>query len=248
MNSLLRLAVGNISELLIHNFFQAVEALLLLMVWRAVAELSGDRFECEVMDWSLFYGLAEKVAEKIVESGFNPDLIIGLARGGWCLARVLCDFLGVKDLVSLKVEHWGITATPDGQAKLRYPFSIDLTGRRVLVVDDITDTGESMRVSVEYVKSLNPLMIKTAALRHIEGSKFKPDFYGERISWRWVIFPWNFIEDLCNLVSRVIKDAEEPPNSSIIKSKLRENFKIDVEEDVVDKVLEEIKRRKKLKG
>jgi len=208
--------------------------------------LSSDKFECELMDWSLFYTLAKKVAKRIVKSGFNPDIIIGLARGGWCLARVLCDFLGVKDLVSLKVEHWGITATPDGKAKLKYPFNIDLTDKKVLVVDDITDTGESMRVSVDYVKSLNPLEIKTAALRHIEGSKFKPDFYGEKITWRWVIFPWNLIEDLCNLVSRVVKDVENPPASSTIKSRLKENFNIDVKEEVAEEILEEIKRRKRL--
>ena len=159
-----------------------------------------EKFECEVMSWEHFYRLAKEVANKIKSSGYVPDMVIGLARGGWCLARVLCDFIGVKDLVSLKVEHWGITATPDGKAKLKYPFNIDLTGKKVLVVDDITDTGESMRISVDYVKTLNPSEVRTAALRHIEGSKFKPDYYAEKITWRWVIFPWNFVEDLCNLV------------------------------------------------
>ena len=64
------------------------------------------------------------------------------------LSRVLCDYLGVKDLVSLKIEHWGVTATPDGKAQIKYPFDIDLTGKNVLVVDDITDTGESMIIAV----------------------------------------------------------------------------------------------------
>ncbi|MCD6529099.1 phosphoribosyltransferase [Candidatus Bathyarchaeota archaeon] len=199
------------------------------------------------MSWEHFYRLAKEVAEKIKSSGYLPDMIIGLARGGWCLARVLCDFIGVKDLVSLKVEHWGITATPDGKAKLKYPFDIDLTGKKVLVVDDITDTGESMRISVDYVKTLNPKEVKTAALRHIEGSKFKPDYYAEKITWRWVIFPWNFVEDLCNLVEKVQGEVDKPYDTKLLKAKLKEYFKIDVDEENVREILAELDRRKKLK-
>lgn len=205
-------------------------------------------FECEIMSWDYFYKLSKIVAEKIKASGYNPDLIVGLARGGWCLARVLCDFLGVKDLVSLKVEHWGITATPDGKAKLKYPFSMDLTGRKVLVVDDITDTGESMMISVNYVKSLNPREVRTATLRHIEGSKFKPDYYAEDISWRWVIFPWNFIEDLCNLIDQIRSEVKDPKDLAEFKRKLKENFKIDVDEETIEEILRELDRRKILKG
>ena len=133
--------------------------------------MSSDCFECEVMDWNLFYNLAKKVAKKVNKSGFKPDLIIGLARGGWVLARVLCDLVGVKDLLSLKVEHWGVTATPNGKAQLKYPLNIDLTRKKVLVVDDITDTGESLNLAVEHIKSLKSSEIKTATLRHITSSR-----------------------------------------------------------------------------
>jgi len=208
--------------------------------------LSSDKFDCEIMSWEHFYTLAKEVGGRIKASGYKPDIIVGLARGGWCLARVLCDLLGIKDLVSLKVEHWGITATPDGKAKLKYPFNLDLSGKRVLVVDDITDTGESMRISVEYVKTLNPLEVKTATLRHIQGSKFKPDYYAEEITWRWVIFPWNFTEDLCNLVERIKDKVSSPRNAGLLKAKLKENFKIDVDEETIEEILKEIERRKSL--
>lgn len=206
-----------------------------------------EKFECEVMSWEHFYRLAKEVANKIKSSGYVPDMVIGLARGGWCLARVLCDFIGVKDLVSLKVEHWGITATPDGKAKLKYPFNIDLTGKKVLVVDDITDTGESMRISVDYVKTLNPSEVRTAALRHIEGSKFKPDYYAEKITWRWVIFPWNFVEDLCNLVEKVQSEVDKPSDTKLLKAKLKEYFKVDVDEETVREILAELDRRRNLR-
>ncbi len=205
--------------------------------------MSEDSFECEVMDWSLFYVLSKNVAQKVVTSGFKPDIIIGLARGGWVLARVLCDLVGVKDLVSLKVEHWGVTATPDGKAKLKYTFNIDLTGKRVLVVDDITDTGESMRIAVDYVQSLKPYAIKTVTLRHISGSKFVPDYFAEEIAWRWVIFPWNFIEDMSNIVPKILRSVGSDVDVIQIKRKLKQLYKIDISEEKIEEILRILKCR-----
>lgn len=202
--------------------------------------MPSDKFNCEVMDWELFYRLSKTVSKKIRDSNYTPDLIVGLARGGWVLARVLCDLLGVKDLVSLKVEHWGMTATPDGKAKLKYPFQIDLTGKRILVVDDITDTGESMMLAVEHVRTMNPSDVRTATLRHINGSKFTPDYFGDEITWRWVIFPWNYVEDMCNILPRVIKKCK---NLREIKEALKEDFKIVVEEEKIIEILNELKYR-----
>jgi hypoxanthine phosphoribosyltransferase len=204
--------------------------------------VSSDKFECEVMNWELFYSLSREVAIKIVESGYEPDFVVGLARGGWVLSRVLCDFLGVKDLVSLKVEHWGITATPNGKAQIKYPFEINLTGRLVLVVDDITDTGESMRVATEYVKTLNPKEIRTAALRHITGSGVVPDYFGDEISWRWVIFPWNYVEDMCNILPKVLALGGSLAD---MKVRLKENYNIDIDEREIKKLLRELERRSK---
>ena len=204
--------------------------------------MSDAGFDCELMSWELFDKLSEIVAEKIKISGFQPDFIIGIARGGWVLSRVLCDYLGVKDLISLKVEHWGITATPNGKAQIKYPFTIDLSEKKVLVVDDITDTGESMIIAINYTKEMNPAEIKTATLRHIKGSKFIPDFFGDEITWRWVVFPWNFVEDICNIIPKVLGSGVEVNN---IKKQLKTNFKIELTENQILDILNEIERRSK---
>ena len=209
--------------------------------------MDSESFECQLMDWNYFYKLAREVANKINSSGYKPDIIVGLARGGWVLARILCDFVGIKDLVSLKVEHWGVTATPDGTAKLKHPLNVDLTGKKVLVVDDITDTGESMRVTVEYLKSLNPSEIRTASLQHLTCAKFKADYVGEVLPWRWVIFPWNFTEDMCTLIPKACKclnvDLDGDVDVTKIKDELKRLYTIDVTEEIVADMLKEIKRR-----
>lgn len=201
--------------------------------------MSDKKFECEVMGWDLFEELAKKVASKIISADFHPDFIIGLARGGWVLSRMLCDYLGIKDLISLKVEHWGITATPDGEAHIKYPFNIDLSGKKVLIVDDITDTGESLKVAFEHVNSFNPKEIKTATLRHIKGSKFIPDYYGEKIPWRWVIFPWNYTEDMCNIITQIGEEHELQE----IKKRLKTDHNIEINITEIKRIRTEANRR-----
>jgi uncharacterized protein len=203
--------------------------------------MSSESFECEIMSWNLFNELTKKVAVKMNEDNYSPDFMVGLARGGWVLSRVLCDYLGIKDLVSLKVEHWGVTATPDGSAQIKYPINIDLTGRDVVIVDDITDTGDSMKVALEYIKTLNPKTVKTAALRNINGSKFTPDYFGDEITWRWVVFPWNFIEDMCNIVP---KASEGAGSIEEVQKRLKERHGVELTLDQIKEINVEVDRRK----
>jgi hypoxanthine phosphoribosyltransferase len=204
--------------------------------------VSVEKVFCEYLTWERFLKISEKTAEKMNLAKYRPDFIVSLARGGWVFGRVLCDYLNVTDLVSLKVEHWGMTATPDGEAKIKYPFDIDLTGRKVLIVDDISDTGKSLKVATEYIKKMNPADIKTTTLFYLTGSSFKPDFYGEEMTWRWVVFPWNWVEDMVNLVAKVSTDDPAP---STIRDRMRDTFNLSISEIGIKKIQAEIKRRKK---
>ena len=201
-----------------------------------------DNFDCWLPSWEYLHNSCKKAVKKMKTDGYKPDVVIALSRGGFVPARNICDMLIVKDLISLKVDHWGITATKDGKAKIRYPLNIDLTGKKVLVVDDITDTGESMLVSLDFIKSLNPSDIKTVAALHIKTSKFTPDYYGEEIDWMWVVFPWNYIEDMCNIVPKVL-DESKAKGIKKIKIDLKENFKVDISEEEVLELLGELEER-----
>ena len=204
------------------------------------------KFKCEFRSWENIYALSRIVARKIRASGWEPDIVIGITRGGWVPARNLCDFLGIKDLLGVKIEHWGITATPDGEAKLKWPLNVDLTGKKVLVVDDITDTGKSMLTAVEHVKTLNPKEIRTAALLHIKDSKFIPDYFAEEIEWKWIIFPWNVTEDLINLVSNYLDEKEMAEINEVLDG-LKEWYDIELTEEQLKEVLEEMEVRKMIK-
>ncbi|MFQ6053752.1 MAG: hypothetical protein ACE5OO_05965, partial [Candidatus Bathyarchaeia archaeon] len=97
-----------------------------------------------------------------------------------------------------------------------------------------------MRLATEYVRKLNPGEVRTATLRHITGSKFSPDYFGDEITWRWVIFPWNFTEDLCNIVPKVAGDCADLAE---LRRRLKEDYKIDIEEPRLSEILREMDRR-----
>ena len=111
----------------------------------------GDTFKCYLVSWDEAYRLSKILARKIKSSGFKPDLVIGIARGGLVPARIVCDFLLQKDLAAIKVEHWGIAATL-GKARIKFPLPIDISGKKILVVDDVADTGDTFSVIMDYIK------------------------------------------------------------------------------------------------
>lgn len=188
-----------------------------------------ERFSCIVVDWNYAYDLCRDVREEMKAAGFEPDVIIGVARGGWFLARVLCDFFLLKDLFSLNMEHWGITATITGDAQMRYGLDEEakrrLKEKKVLIADDVTDTGESINLVVKCVKSLGVKEVKTATMHHKTSSSFIPDFYGELIrEWKWVIYPWSIHEDVMELAGRVLANGERGMSLGEIRASMKEEF------------------------
>ncbi len=199
-------------------------------------ELKGPL--CYVLDYDDIANYAYQTALKIRESKWRPEAIIGIARGGWVHARIQCDLLGVKNLYSVKVDHWGVTATRDGSAQLSCPLVGDVEGMKVMVVDDITDTGESLMTAVRHIEETgNPEEIKTATLMHIVGSKFVPDYFGVEVTWAWEIWPWNFYEDLTALIMKIFEGEKVKEMSTPeVKKHLREYNNIVLSDDNLSKI------------
>lgn len=169
-----------------------------------------EEFNCTITNWEYIYGLCRTVSDEVKHSEFEPDVIVALARGGWFAGRCICDFLGLDDLTSLKMEHYVGTAQKTGEPQIRYPMPEgSVQGKDVLIIDDIADTGGSIRHAHEYVTEREANEVRTATLQLLQTSEFEPDFVGERLEeWAWVVYPWNFIEDMIDLISGVMEKAE----------------------------------------
>jgi uncharacterized protein len=183
---------------------------------------------CRRASWADIERWVDLVAGAVRAAGSTPDTIVGLTRGGWVPARILCDRLGVKRLVSLRAQHWGVTATRDGAASLTEGLSGPIAGEAVLVVDDITDTGESLRLAADHVARAGPRRTESATLLHITGATYEPTYFAESIpreEWAWIVFPWNYWEDLRALCARA---AEVAPGIDAVRTTLRERCGLEV--------------------
>jgi uncharacterized protein len=167
---------------------------------------------CRRTTWVEAEGWAEAVAEKVRGAGHLPKTIVGLTRGGWVPARLIADRLGIHRLVCLRAQHWGVTATPSGRAVVSEGLSGPVRGEPTLVVDDITDTGESLELATDHVREAGASRVESAAFLHIGHSKFVPTYYAEEIprgAWVWVIFPWNYWEDLTHLAGLAFAESHD---------------------------------------
>ncbi len=199
----------------------------------------AEKFKCRFVTWDDIARWVKDVAEKIRKDGYKPDVIVALARGGWIPGRIMCDHLLVKDLYSIKTEHWGITATRDGQARVVHDVPVSLKGRKVLVMDDITDTGQSLRLAYEQVLKHEPAEVRTAAMLHITHAKFVPDYYSEEVpaeDWTWFIFPWNYYEDMRNITSNILKEG--PRDLGELRELFKRYHDLDVKDEQLLEVLE----------
>jgi hypoxanthine phosphoribosyltransferase len=170
-----------------------------------------DDFKCTITNWEYIYGLCRTVSNQVKQAEFEPDVVVALARGGWFAGRCICDFLGMDDLTSLKMEHYVGTAQKSGEPTVRYPMPEgSVEGKDVLIIDDIADTGGSIKRAEEYVTERDPGHVRTATLQLLGTSEFEPDFVGERLEeWAWIVYPWNFIEDMLDLISGVMDKADQ---------------------------------------
>jgi uncharacterized protein len=195
---------------------------------------------CDLVTWEQQYRLAKVLARKIKASGYRPDLVIAVGRGGYVPARILCDHLLQNMLTSVKVEHWGTAAEKKEGALIRFPLCTDIRGKRVLIVDDVTDTGETFEALVEYVKGLGPVEVKTAVLQHKEVSCFLPDYLAEVCPvWRWIVYPWALHEDLVGFTKRVLAEGG-PRTLEELKEELEERYRLTADDEDLCEALEDL--------
>ena len=196
-------------------------------------------FKCEILTWNRVARDTKRLSCIIKESGYKPSIVVAIGRGGLVPGRVLCDYLHIRDLTTIKVEHWGITATPDKKAVIKFPLCVDIKDKRVLLVDDTTDTGDTLRISTGYLKSFEPKEVRTAALIHKTSSAITPDYFVRKVvKWKWIIFPWHLWEDLTSFVKEIkalgINSEEE------IRRELKERYSLDIRIDTIKEILSEI--------
>ena len=147
--------------------------------------------EREELDWQTFGDASRALAQAVADDGFRPDVVLCVARGGLLLAGALGYALDVKRLVMMNVLYYTdvderldapvvLKPTPDGE---------DLAGARVLIADDVSDTGATLRVVHDFC-AVHAADVRCAVLYEKPQTVVRCEYVWRRTD-RWINFPWS---------------------------------------------------------
>ncbi|MEM1526131.1 MAG: phosphoribosyltransferase [Ignisphaera sp.] len=186
------------------------------------------------VSWRDVIDLCYKLAKGIAESSFEPDVIVAVLRGGVVPALLLSDILGVEEFYAIRVKHWGIAEEVYITPVVEQLPQGKLQGSRVLIVDEVADTGKTLIKAIEEVKKLGAVDVKTAVLHLKSSSSLVPDYYAAKLEkWVWIFYPWSLAETLFALaykelgtaagIDDVLKEIEE-----LVKNLEIEHYRRDI--------------------
>lgn len=146
----------------------------------------------EVLTWQRFGEAARELAASVVSTGFTPDVVIAIARGGLTLAGAIAYALDVKACGALNVEFYtGMDETLPEPTVL--PPLLDggaISGKRVLLVDDVSDSGRTLDLVAHLLEDDFGAEVRTVCLYVKPRTIRVPDF-AWRATSNWIAFPWS---------------------------------------------------------
>jgi hypoxanthine phosphoribosyltransferase len=189
----------------------------------------ASELEFEIPSWDQIYELLLNLACTVRRTGFKSEIIVGVSRGGWPPARVMSDLLENPRVANVAAEFYIGVAETKGKPVITQPVSVSVKGKKVLVVDDVADTGESLRLVRSHLEEQGATEVKTATIYYKPWSVIIPDYY-EKETRSWIIFPWERKETVRKIVEKCkrqgnsIDTAKEKLVSSGLERKLVERF------------------------
>jgi hypothetical protein len=152
------------------------------------AVVDGER---EELSYERFGVAARELAQLVCDDGYEPDWIVGIARGGLLIAGAIGYALSIKNIATINVEFY-----TDVEERLEMPVLLppvlnllDLTDTRVLVVDDVADTGETLKMVLDLLAT-SVAEVRSLVIYEKSRSMVKGDFVWKHTD-QWINFPWS---------------------------------------------------------
>ena len=147
--------------------------------------------EREILSWPDFGSGTRALAQLVADDDFRPDIILSIARGGLLPGGAVAYALSVKNTFVMNIEFYtGVDERLDFPVMLPPQLNqIDLADAHVLIVDDVADTGATLKAVHDFclpvVKS-----VRNAVLYEKGHSIVKCEYVWRRTD-RWIDFPWS---------------------------------------------------------
>jgi len=151
----------------------------------------ADDAEREILTWERFGEATRDLARSVADAGFQADLVLSVARGGLTVGGALAYALSVKNCATINVEFYtGVDERLPVPVVLPPVLNpVDVTGLKVLVADDVADSGRTLEL-VRKVVDEHVAEVRTVVLYQKPQSVIDADFVWRRTD-RWINFPWS---------------------------------------------------------
>ncbi len=147
--------------------------------------------------WGDVFSLSLNLAKTIAESGYVPDVVVGILRGGYIVGRIISDALA-RPIAAVEVKFYKGIGARGTKPIITQPIMADMAGKKVLIVDDVVESGRTLEVVTELCSIRGASAVRTAALYVKPWAMMNPDYYAAKVE-EWVVFPWEVGETLREL-------------------------------------------------
>nr|MDO8080541.1 phosphoribosyltransferase [Candidatus Freyarchaeota archaeon] len=175
--------------------------------------------------WDEVYDLQLKLAKKIIDENYRPDSIVGIARGGLIVARILSDLLDIRELGNIRVEFYEDVLLTRGRPCITQEISMEVRGKKVLLCDDVADTGKSLKVAADYLRSKGVSELKISTLHLKPKSIVRPNYYVSETD-AWIIYPWEIFETIKSIARKLEKEGKssEEIKKELVRTKVQPKY------------------------
>jgi len=142
------------------------------------------------LSWKEIETAIQNISEQINESGFKPDVIISVGRGGMIPARLISDYIGVSNVQLIEAKMYTGIGTRNSKPKIG-TLSSSIHKKNVLIVDDIVDSGLTLDAVVEMLFGQKANSIKAATISVKEHVQRLPRYWSSKVKEEeWIVYPW----------------------------------------------------------
>ena len=162
--------------------------------------------EREILTWETFGDASRELATMVADDGYEPDMILAIARGGLLIAGALGYSLAVKNIYTMNVEFYtGVDERLEVPMILPpVPDFIDVEHAKILVADDVADTGKTLKLVKEFCEG-KVAEVRCAVLYEKPISVVECEYVWKRTD-QWINFPWSDKDPVVDK-SGIVKDA-----------------------------------------
>lgn len=155
------------------------------------------------VSWQEYHSNAQKLAATVLDNTHKVDEIVAISRGGLTLGHLLADLLRIP-ISTITIQSY-TNIKEQGELKITQELHTPIKGKHILLVDDVSDTGKTLKRALEYLRSFSPKDVTTLTMFFKPHSIYRPDYYAKQTS-KWILFPYEPTE-MISLISKQL--AEE---------------------------------------